>query len=174
MSQKLSYKNREKLKLEEDRYETIKTLFTLSFVFTDSLMIFDLVINVVLKEIDQYFYIRFFMAFFGFYGTLIFICGYFCMEYCDCECDCSCNRCFKAISSFCGCHLFLGGLLLLISYCVEIYSIKFYFSHKDKITDKFVIYMIYALFILSTTTIILLIFLIINMKNEKRMKVKID
>ena len=174
MSQKLSYKNREKLKLEEDRYETIKTLFILSFVFTDSLMIFDLVINVVQKEIDQYFYIRFFMAFFGLYGTLVFIGGYYCMEYCNCECDCSCNRCFKAISSFCGCHLFLGGLLLLISYCVEIFSIKFYFSHKDIITDKFVIYMLYALFILSTITIILLIFLIINMKNEKRMKVKID
>ena len=32
-------------KIEEDRYETIKTLFTISFVFSDSIMIFDLVFN---------------------------------------------------------------------------------------------------------------------------------
>ena len=65
MSEKLSHKDRTQLKLEEDRYESIKTLFTISFVLTDSLMIFDLVSNVVFKENEQYFYLRFFSTLFG-------------------------------------------------------------------------------------------------------------
>ena len=174
MAEKLTYNNRLNLRLEEERYENIKTLFTISFVFTDSLMIFDLVANAVKKEIDEYFFIRFFMTLFGLYGTLILIGGYYLIEYCGCECDCNCGKCFKSISSIFGCHLFISGLLLIISYCLEIYSIKFYFYHKDKITDTLVISMLYGLFILSTTTIVLLIILIINMKNEKRVKQKID
>ena len=76
--------------------------------------------------------------------------------------------------SLCGCSLLFGGLLLIISYCIQLCSIKFYFNNKDKITESLVINMIYALFISSTITIILLIFMIINRKNEKRIKQKID
>ena len=176
MSEKLSHKDRTKQIKEEEKYETIKTLFTLSFVITDTLMIFDLVANAIVKEIEQYFYLRFLVTLFGLYGTLILIGGYYLVEYCDCDCDCTCN-CSKPLAplfSFCGCHLLFGGLLLIISYCIELCSIKYYFSNKDKITDNLVVYMIYLLFAFSTITMILLIVLLINKKNEKKIKQKID
>ena len=174
MNAKLYHKDRTQQKIEEERYETIKTLFTFSFVITDSLMIFDLVINVIDKEIDQYFYLRFFVALFGLYGTLIFIGGYFLIEYCDCEFTCNCSKLLRPLSSFCGCHLLFGGLLLIISYCIELCSIQYYFKNKDKINDSLVVFMIYLLFAFSTMTIILFIILLINRKNERKLKEKID
>ena len=174
MYEKLSHKDRTQKILEENRYETLKTLFTISFVFSNSIMIFDLVANVIGKEIDEFFYLRFFVTLFGLYGTLIFVGGYYLIEYCDCEFTCSCSKFFENIFSFCGCHLMIGGLLLIVSYCIELCSIKFYFKNKDKITDSLVIFMIYLLFIFSSLTIILYVVLIINKKNEKRLKQKID
>ena len=174
MSEKLSHKDRTKQIKEEEKYETIKTLFTLSFVITDSLMIFDLVANAIVKEIEQYFYLRFFVTFFGLYGTLILIGGYYFMEYCDCDCTCNCSELLTPLFSFCGCHLLFGGLLLIISYCVELCSIKYYFSNKEKINDSLVVFMIYLLFASSTITVILFIVLLINSKNERKIKQKID
>ena len=174
MKQKLNYKDNSKQKIEEERYETIRTLFTISFVLTDSILIFDLVINVVERELESFLYFRFFIALFGLYGTLILIGGYYLEEYCDCDCTCNCSTICNSLFSLCGCSLLFGGLLLIISYCIQLCSIRFYFNNKDKITESLVINMIYALFISSTITIILLIFMIINRKNEKRIKQKID
>ena len=174
MSEYLSHKDRTQLKLEEDRYESIKTLFTISFVLTDSLMIFDLVANVVFKENEQYFYLRFFSTLFGLYGTLILVGGYYLIEYCDCEFTCSCSKLFENFFSYCGCHVLVGGLLLIISYCVEICSIKFYFSNKDSINESLVVFMVYLLFIFSSLTILSFVLLIINQKIEKKLKKKID
>ena len=172
MYEKLSYKNRDKKK--EEKIENLKTLFTISFVITDSLMIYDLVLNVIYKELDEFFYFRFFVAFFGLYGTLLFIGGYFLMEYCDCEFTCKCSKILDTFFSFCGCHLFLGGLFLIISYCVELCSILLYFKNKDKITEISIIIMTYLLFIFSSITVILLILIIFNKKNEKKLKQKND
>ena len=175
MNDNISHKDRIQLKNEEERYETIKTLFTISFVLTDSLMIFDLVFNIIDKEIDEYLYFRFFITLFGLYGTLILIGGYYLIDYCDCDLSCQCSRiCDFYFSSLGGCHLFIGGLFLIISYCVELCSIRFYFNNRDKITETTIIVMLYLLFISSTITIIILIILIINKKNEKRIKEKID
>ena len=174
MSEKLSYKDRTQEKLEEDRYESIKTLFTISFVLTDSLMIFDLVANVVFKENEQYFYLRFFSTLFCLYGTLILVGGYYLIEYCDCEFTCGCSKFYDRIFSYCGCHVLVGGLLLIISYCIELCSIKFYFSNKDNINESLVVFMVYLLFIFSSLTILSFILLIINQKNEKKLKKKID
>ena len=153
MSEKLSYKDRTQQKIEEDRYENIKTLFTISFVLTDSIMIFDLVANVINKENEQYFYLRFFSTLFCLYGTLIMIGGYYLIEYCDCEFTCSCSKLFEKFFSLCGCHILVGGLLLIISYCVELCSIKFYFSNKDSINDSLVVFMLYLLSIFSSQVI---------------------
>ena len=174
MSEKLSNKDRTQQKLEDDRDESIKTLFTISFVLTDSLMIFDLVSNVVFKENEQYFYLRFFSTLFGLYGTLILVGGYYLIEYCDCEFTCSCSKLFENFFSYCGCHVLVGGLLLIISYCVEICSIKFYFSNKDSINESLVVFIVYLLFIFSSLTILFFVLLIINQKNEKKLKKKID
>ena len=174
MSEKLSHKDRTKQKSEVEKYETIKTLFTFSFVITDSLMIFDLVINAISREIEQYFFLRFFNVLFGLYGTLILIGGYYLIEYCDCEFTCNCSKCLNPLFSFCGCHLLFGGLFLIISYCVELCSIKYYFNNRDKINDRSVILMIYLLFAFSTLTVVLFIILLFNQKNAKKLKYKID
>ena len=174
MHQKLKRKDNTQIKIEEDRYETIKTLFTISFVFTNSIMVFDLVFNVIDREIEVFFYLRFLVTLFGLYGTLILIGGYYLIEYCDCDLTCNCSKICDVLFSFCGCHLFLGGLLLIISYCIQLCSIRFYFINKDKITETSVIILLYLLFIFSTITIILLIILIINKKQEKRIKEKLD
>ena len=174
MSEKLKYKDRTQQKIEEERYETLKTIFTISFVLTDSIMVFDLVANFVLKELDELFFFRFFVAIFGLYGTLILIGGYYLTEYCDCEFDCQCCKFLDSFFSLGGCHYFLGGIFLIISYCIELCSIRYYFQNKDKVTEIFVISLLYLLFIFSTITIIILIILIINRKIEKRAKYKID
>ena len=174
MSEKLRHIDRTQQKIEEDRYESIKTLFTISFVLTDSLMVFDLVANVISRENEQYFYLRFFSTLFGLYGTLILVGGYYLIEYCDCEFSCSCCKFCEKFFSYCGCHVLVGGLLLIISYCVELCSIKFYFGNKDSINESLVVFLMYLLFIFSSLTILSFVLLIINQKNEKKLKEKID
>ena len=174
MSEKLKYKDKAQQKEEEERYETLKTIFTISFVLTDSIMVYDLVANFVYMQLDVFFYFRFFVALFGLYGTLILIGGYYLMEYCDCEFDCQCCKFLESIFSLGGCHYFFGGIFLIISYCVELCSLRFYFHNKDKITETLVVCLLFLLFIFSTFTIIILIILIINRKIEKRAKYKID
>ena len=174
MNERLSYKDNSKEKEEEERYETLKTIFTISFIISDSLMVYDLVLNVVYKELDEYFYLRFFVTLFGLYGTLIFIGGYYLIEYCDCEFTCGCSKILDTFFSFCGCHFLFGGLFLIISYCIELCSIVLYFNNKDKITENYIIIMLYLLFIFSTITVILLILIVINKKKEKKLKHKID
>ena len=171
---KLNYKYSSKQKIEEERYETIKTIFSISFVITDTLLVFDLVVNVIERELEEFLYFRFFVVLFGLYGTLILIGGYYLVEYCDCEFTCECSKMCDSLFSLCGCYLLFGGLLLIISYCIQLCSIRYYFINKEKITESLVINMIYILFISSTITIILLIIIIINKKNEKRIKQKID
>ena len=171
---KLKYKDNTKENLIEERYETIKTLFSISFVITDSLMIFDIVSNFVDKTVDELFYLRFFVTFFGLYGSLIIFGGHYLYEYCDCELTCRCSKILDSFWSFCGCHLFFGGLFLLTSYCIELCSSKFYFNNKDKIKSGLIISFLYLLFIFSTITIILFIFLMINKKTEKKIKKKLE
>ena len=137
-------------------------------------MIFDLVANVIFKENEQYFYLRFFSTLFGLYGTLVLIGGYYLIEYCDCEFTCSCSKLCEKFFSYCGYHVLVGGLLLIISYCVEICSIKFYFSNKESINESSVVFMVYLLFIFPSLTILSFALLIINQKNEKKLKKKID
>ena len=174
MEKKLKHKDRKKEEIELEKYENTKTLFTISFIISDSLFIFDLVFNFVYKEIDEYFFLRFLVVLFGLYGTFILVGGYYLSEYCDCECSCDCGKILNSILSIFGCSFLLGGLLLLISYCIELVSIKYYFKNKSQITDSSVVTMMYLVFLFSTTTMILFIFLTINKKNEKKVKYKAD
>ena len=126
-------------KLFEEKFENIKLLFTISFILSDSIMVFDLVCNIVLsRPLEEYFYMRFFVAFFGLYGTLIIIAGNICREYWDCEFSCCCGKFCENIYSLCGCHVFFGGLFLTASYCFELCSIKIYFDNKDKFEEEFI------------------------------------
>ena len=162
-------------KLFEEKYENIKLLFTISFVLTDSFMVFDLAANFIFpKPIEEYFYMRFLIAFFGLYGTLIIIGGNYCMDYWDCEFSCCCGKFCENIYSLCGCHVFFGALFLITSYCFELCSIKIYYDNKDKFEEEFIVWLLYLLFIFSSITIIILFFLIINMKTEKKIKHKLD
>ena len=178
MSTKLKRSNPNKIekeKLNEERFENIQLLFTISFVLSDSFMIFDLVANFILsKPVEEYFYLRFFVTLFGLYGTLIIVGGNYCKEYWDCEFTCCCGKFLDNLFSSCGCHVFFGGLLLIMSYCAELCSIKVYYDNKDVITDEFVVWLLYLLFIFSTLTMIMLCFLILNTKTEKKIKHKFD
>ena len=166
---------KEKEKLIEDRYENTQLLFTISFILSDSLMIFDIVANVMIsKPVEAYFYMRFLVAFFGLYGTMIMIGGKKCRENFDIEFTCCCGKYCENILSFYGCHVIIGGLFLIISYCIELCSIKLYFNNKDIINDELVIWPLYLLLIFSTMTMIIFGFLIINMKTYKKMKQKYE
>ena len=177
MSTKLKRRDpidKESERLAEERYENIKLLFTISFVLSDSLMLFDLVANVTLSHpVDEYFYMRFLVSLFGLYGTLIMIGGVYCKEYWDCEFTCCC-KCLNSLNSFCGCHVFFGGLLLITSYCIELCSIKVYYDNKDVITEEFIVWLLYLLFIFSSITIVMYCFLILNIKTERKIKKKFD
>ena len=178
MSTKLKrYNPDDKLKEKkfEERYETIQFLFTVSFVLTDSLTLFDIVVNIFFsKEIEEYLYMRFFMAVFCLYGTLIIILGNYCMDYWDCEFSCCCGKFLENIYNACGCHVFFGGLLLIASYCIELCSVKIFFKNKEKFGEECVIWLFYALLFFSSITIIMLCFLIVNIKTEKKIKHKFD
>ena len=131
-------------KLFEEKYENIKLLFTISFVLTDSFMVFDLAANFIFpKPIEEYFYMRFLIAFFGLYGTLIIIGGNYCMDYWDCEFSCCCGKFCENIYSLCGCHVFFGALFLITSYCLELCSMKIYYDNKDKFEAEFIVWLLY-------------------------------
>ena len=168
-------KDRINEKIFEEKYENIKLLFTVSFVITDSIMVFDLVSNIVLtRSVEEYFYLRFLVSLFGLYGTLIIIGGNYCREYWECEFTCCCGKFCENLYSLCGCHVFFGGLLLTASYCIELCSIKIYYENKDKFEEELIVWLLYLLFIFSSITIIMLCFLIVNMKTEKKIKHKFD
>ena len=175
MSAKLKYVDKTSEKLAEERYENLKIFFTLSFVLSDSLVVFDLTANMVLdKPVEIYFYLRVLLAFFALYGTMIYIGGNFLIDYCDCEFTCCCGKIFNNFISICGCHAFFGGLFLITSYCIELCSLRIYYYNRDKIVDDFLVWLVYLLFFFSTITIVLFCFLLINMKTEKKIKMKYD
>ena len=164
-----------KEKLQEERYENIQFLFTVSFVLTDSITLFDIVANLLFsQEIQEYLYMRFFMAFCCLYGTLIIIGGNYCRDYWDCEFSCCCGKFLESIYSACGCHIFFGGLLLIASYCIELCSVKIYFKNKYKFEEECISWLFYSLLFFSSLTIIMLCFLIVNIKTEKKIKHKFD
>ena len=78
------------------------------------------------------------------------------------------------LSNFGGCHIFFGGMFLITSYCIELCSLKIYYDNRDKIQDEFVVWLIYLLFIFSSITIVMLCFLIINSKTQKKIKLKYE
>ena len=177
----------DKEKLYEERYENIQLLFTISFIISDSLMIFDIVANVMIlnpvealanvmisNPVEAYFYMRFLVAFFGLYGTIIMVGGKKCRENFDVDFTCCCGKFCDKIISFFGCDVFIGGLFLIISYCVELSSIKLYYNNKDTINDNIIIWPLYLLFISSTITLIMFCFLIINMRIIKKIKEKYE
>ena len=178
MSTKLKGTNlldREKEKLLKERYENIQLLFTVSFVITGSLLVFDLVSNIVLsKPVEVYFYLRFCTSFFGLYGILFMVGGNICKDNFDIEFTCCCGTCLDKFCSYCGCHIFFGGLLLISSYCVELCSLKVYYDNKDKFEETLIIWLLYLLFFFSSITMILYCFLVINMKTERKIKQKFD
>ena len=166
---------REKEKLLEERYENIQLLFTISFIISDTLMIFDIVANVMISNpVEAYFYMRFLVAFFGLYGTIIMVGGKKCRENFDVDFTCCCGKFCDKIISFFVCDVFIGGLFLIISYCVELSSIKLYYNNKDTINDNIIIWPLYLLFISSTITLIMFCFLIINMRIIKKIKEKYE
>ena len=166
---------KEKEKLIEDRYENTQLLFTISFILSDSLMIFDIVANVMIsKPVEAYFYMRFLVAFFGLYGTMIMIGGKKCRENFDIEFTCCCGKYCDSLFAYYGCHVIIGGLFIIISYCIELCSIKLYFNNKDIINDELVVWPLYLLLIFSTMTMIIFGFLIINMKTYKKIKQKYE
>ena len=166
---------KEKEKIIEERFENIQLFFTISFILSDSLMIFDIVANVIYpKPVESYFYMRFLVTFFGLYGTMIMIGGNFCRDYFDIEFTCCCGKICENIFSLYGCHVFFGGLFLIISYCIELCSIKLYYDNKDLFEEELIKWLLYLLFIFSSITMIMLCFLIINMKTQKKIKKKYE
>ena len=164
---------REKEKLIEERYENVQLLFTISFVITDTLMIFDIVTNIMISNpVEEYFYMRFLVAFFGLYGTIIMVGGKKCRDNFDVDFTCCCCKFCDKLVSFFGCDVFIGGLFLITSYCIELSSIKLYYNKRDIINDNFIVGLLYLLFISSTITLIMLCFLIINMRIHKKIKEK--
>ena len=124
------YTKREKEKLIEERYENAELFFTISFIITDSLMIFDIVANVMVSNpVEAYFYLRFLVTFFGLYGTIIMIGGKKCRDNFDFDFTCCCCKFCDKIVSFFGCDVFIGGLFLITSYCIELCSMKLYFNY---------------------------------------------
>ena len=164
MSTKLKGTNlldREKEKLLKERYENIQLLFTVSFVITGSLLVFDLVSNIVLsKPVEAYFYLRFCTSFFGLYGILFMVGGNICKDNFDIEFTCCCGTCLDKFCLYCGCHIFFGGLLLISSYCVELCSLKVYYDNKDKFEETLIVWLLYLLFFFSSITMILYCFLV--------------
>ena len=126
------------------------------------------------KAVEIYFYLRVLLAFFGLYGTMIYIGGIFFIYYCDCECNCFCGKIFNDFLSIFGCHAFFGGLFLIVAYGIELCSLKIFYDNRDIIQDDFIIWLLYLLFIFSSITIVIFCFLLINMKTEKKMKMKYD
>ena len=125
MDEKISDKDRKNREIEEARYETIHILFIVSFVFFDASLIFDLLFNFINQELEEFLFLRFFVGLSGLYGTFVLIGGHFLTEYCGCDYTCSCGKCMDSIMSNYGFSFLFGGLLLIISYCIELSSIKF-------------------------------------------------
>ena len=175
MSSQSIRKKREAEELAEERYDNLNLLFTISYVITDTLIAFDLASNMALKKpVELYFYLRVLVAFFGLYGTLIYIAGNIFKDYCDCEFTCCCGKVFNNFLKKCGCHIFFGGLFLIVSYCIELCSFRVYYYNRDKIRDEFLVWLAYLLLIFSSITMILFCCLLINMRIEKKMKMKFD
>ena len=178
MSTKLKRKDEsiiDKEKRLEENYENMQFLCTLFFIISASLMVFDLVANIILeKPVEIYFYMRFLIAFFGLYGTLIVIGGNVCKENFEIEFTCCCGKMCDYLNNVGWCHIFFGGIFLITSYCIELCSLKIYYDNRDKIFDEFIIWLMYLLFIFSSITIILFCFLIINKNTQKKMKQKYE